>query len=193
MIWTIPPGLTPKGRLSERHETALVFSKGEAQVFNPTPARRPQKQPGKRAFKGPSKGKISSCYYGAHPSNVWSDIPNVRHGHPEKTGHPAQFPLELARRAILIYTRAGDLIVDPFSGSGTTHVAAVQTGRTFTGCDLFYEDIRAKRLKKAFPDLVSRLPGVTDETVAVWNAEARRVGIEVTSPEATSVDQFKLL
>lgn len=179
VIWQIPHGLTPKRRLAERHETALVFSKGEPTVFNPTPGRLPQKQPGKRAFKGPRKGQISSNYLGAHPTNVWS-IGNVGHNHPEKTGHPAQFPLELARRTIQLYTMPGDLVIDPFSGSGTTHVAAIQTGRAFSGCDLFYEDIRRERLKLAFPDLVSHLPGVSDEAVAIWNAEARVVE---TTPE----------
>lgn len=174
VIWQIPHGLTPKRRLAERHETALIFSKGEPRVFNPTPARQPQKQPGKRAFKGPRKGQISSHYLGAHPTNVWA-IGNVGHNHPEKTGHPAQFPLELARRAMQIYSLPGDLVIDPFSGSGTTHVAAIQTGRSFSGCDLFYEDIRRERLKTAFPDLVSHLPGVTAESLAVWKAEARRV------------------
>jgi hypothetical protein len=60
VVWTQPHGLTPKGRLSERHETALVFSKGPNPVFNPTPARTPQKGPGKRAFKGERKGQLSS-------------------------------------------------------------------------------------------------------------------------------------
>lgn len=173
VIWQIPHGLTPKRRLAERHETALVFSKGDQRVFNPTPARQPQKQPGKRAFKGPRKGQISSNYLGAWPSNVWA-IGNVGNNHPEKTGHPAQFPLELARRAMQLYSMPGDLVIDPFCGSGTSHVAAIETGRAFSGCDLFYEDIRNKRLAKAFPDLVSHLPGVSDEAVAIWNAEARR-------------------
>jgi DNA modification methylase len=183
VIWQIPHGLTPKRRLAERHETALIFSKGEPRVFNPTPGRQPQKQPGKRAFKGPRKGQISSNYLGAHPTNVWA-IGNVGHNHPEKTGHPAQFPLELARRAMQIYSMPGDLVIDPFSGSGTTHVAAIQTGRSFSGCDLFYEDLRRERLKTAFPDLVSHLPGVTAETLAVWKAEARRVDLTAIHPDA---------
>jgi site-specific DNA-methyltransferase (adenine-specific) len=83
--------------------------------------------------------------------------------------------LELARRAVLLYSMPGDLVIDPFSGSGTTHVACRETGRSFSGCDLFYEDIRAKRLASVEPDLVSHLPGVSDETLAVWQAEARRV------------------
>src|SRR3546814_3167908 len=99
-------------------------------VFNPAPARTPQKQPNKRSYKGPHKGKLSGHPQGAWPSNVWN-IPNIGHNHPERTGHPAQFPLELARRAVQLYTNPGDLVIDPFSGSGTTHVACIETHRSF--------------------------------------------------------------
>ncbi len=50
--------------------------------------------------------------------------------------HPAPFPVELPRRLILLYTRPGDLVLDPFMGAGATAVAAVQTGRHYAGYDL---------------------------------------------------------
>lgn len=49
--------------------------------------------------------------------------------------HPTQKPLELMERCILLFTKPGDLVVDPFSGSGTTGVAALKHGRRFMGCD----------------------------------------------------------
>lgn len=176
VVWEVQHGLTPRARLAERHETALVFSKGPITTFNATPARIPQKQPGKRAFKGPNRGDISSHPLGAWPTNVWK-IPNVGHNHTERTGHPAQFPEALARRAVLLYTLPEDLVLDAFCGSGTVHAVCRRTGRAFTGADLFYEDLRAKRLAAVDPDLVSWLPGVTDESLAVWQAEARRVDL----------------
>ncbi len=66
-------------------------------------------------------------------------------------------------------------MIDPFSGSGTTHAACIATGRSFSGADLSYADTRRDRLAKAMPDLVSNLPGVTDESLAIWQAEARRI------------------
>lgn len=182
VIWTIPHGLTPTSRLAERHETALVFSKGKP-IFNATPARVPQKQPGKRAFKGPNKGELSGNPLGAWPSNVWSDIGNLGHNHPEKTSHPAAFPLALARRAVLLYSMPGDLVIDPFLGSGTTAEAALRTGRAFSGCDLFYHSDVKRRLANAFPDTFTPLPGVTDESVAVWQAEARRVDVPASGDQ----------
>ena len=175
VVWEIPHGLTPKNRLAERCETALIFSKGPVPAhLNVNAARVPQKQPDKRAFKGPNKGKLSGHPLGAWPTNVWR-IPAVGANHGEKTGHCAQFPEALVRRAILLYTVPGELVVDVFSGSGTTQAQAVATGRAFSGCDLFYEDVRAQRLAGVAPDIVSMLPGVTDESVAVWQAEAQPV------------------
>lgn len=178
VIWTIPHGLTPKRRLAERHETALVFSKGPVRTFNPTPARKQQRQPGKKAFKGPKKGQLSGHPFGAWPTNVWDDIGNAGHNKGGRVeGHPAQMPSELARRAILLFTEPGDLVIDPFSGSGTTHAECVRTGRAFSGADLFYEDVRRERLAKVSPDLISMLPGVSDESMAVWNAQAEAVHV----------------
>lgn len=177
VVWTVTHGLQPKSRLADRYETVLVFSKGEQATFNPNVARIPQKEPGKRAFKGPNKGNLSGNPFGAFPTDVWDDIPQVGHNHPDrKEGvHPAQFPKRLAKRAMLLYTIAGDLVCDCFSGSGSTAVAAIETGRAFVGADLFYEELRAKRIANAALDNYSPLPGVTDESVAVWQAEARRV------------------
>jgi len=52
-----------------------------------------------------------------------------------RVGHPAPFPIALPRRLIELYTYAGDLVLDPFLGSGTTAVAAVSTGRHYVGFD----------------------------------------------------------
>lgn len=53
--------------------------------------------------------------------------------------HPAPFPVELPKRLILLYTRPGDLVLDPFMGAGATAVAAVQTGRHYIGYDVSEE------------------------------------------------------
>jgi site-specific DNA-methyltransferase (adenine-specific) len=61
---------------------------------------------------------------------VWR-IPSVR----ANNDHEAKFPLELPRRLILLLTNPGDLVIDPFVGSGTTAVAAAQEDRRFIGID----------------------------------------------------------
>jgi site-specific DNA-methyltransferase (adenine-specific) len=49
--------------------------------------------------------------------------------------HPAPFPIELPERFIRLYTYVGDVVLDPFLGSGSTAVAAVRTGRHYVGYD----------------------------------------------------------
>ena len=63
--------------------------------------------------------------------------------------HPAQKPVELLKRIILASTKEGDLVLDPFCGSGTTGVAACELNRRFVGIDIEkkYLDIAVKRLK----------------------------------------------
>src|ERR1035437_1382560 len=140
IIWTFGHGLHCKNRLSGRYETILWFTKGDDYLFNLDPIRVPQKYPNKKYFKGPKKGQLSCNPLGSNPSDVWKiiqqdwdskvwDIPNVKFNHPEKTIHPCSFPLELASRCVLALSNEGDLVVDPFSGVGTTALAAAIYGR----------------------------------------------------------------
>lgn len=56
---------------------------------------------------------------------AWTDIKGVS----TRNGHPAPFPVELAERLIRLFSFAGDVVLDPFAGTGTTSVAALRTGR----------------------------------------------------------------
>lgn len=61
--------------------------------------------------------------------SVWNMAPESA----RKIGHPAPFPVELPFRLIQLYTYTGDVVLDPFMGSGTTALAAIQSGRIFIG------------------------------------------------------------
>ena len=63
------------------------------------------------------------------------DVWRIRPESATKVGHPAPFPVELPERLIQLYTYRGDVVLDPFCGSGTTAVAAVRTGRRYVGYD----------------------------------------------------------
>jgi site-specific DNA-methyltransferase (adenine-specific) len=75
---------------------------------------------------------------GAKPKDV-IELPTLSNGMPEKTPHPTQKPEELLRKIILASSHPGDLIVDPFLGSGTTAVAAEQLQRRWLGCEISAE------------------------------------------------------
>ena len=111
------------------------------------PVRIPQKYPGKRAYKGPNKGKPSGHPLGKNPSDVW-EIPNVKANHPEKTVHPCQFPVELIERLVLSLTNPKEWVVDPFIGVGSTAIAALLHDRKIAGSDIVkeYIEIAKKRI-----------------------------------------------
>ena len=80
-------------------------------------------------------------------SSVWR-IPTVPRREKRMGYHPTQKPLRLVRRALLASTREGDLVFDPFCGSGTTAVAAKELGRFFVGAELEEEfaELAARRI-----------------------------------------------
>ena len=89
-----------------------------------------------------------------HPSNIWTDISVPFWSMPENTDHPTQKPEKLLAKIILASTNAGDLILDPFAGSGTTAVVAKKLGRDFVAIesDEHYCLLAQKRLETAETD-----------------------------------------
>jgi DNA modification methylase len=150
IIWHFNFGLHAQTRFSGRYETLLWFTKSDDYTFNLDPVRVPQLYPGKRhsSKKGEKAGQPSGNPKGKNPSDFWMfnaeealkgnpiwDFPNVKSNHPEKTMHPCQFPSELVERCVLALTNEGDLVLDPFIGSGTTAIAALKYDRRVIGID----------------------------------------------------------
>lgn len=160
IIWRYNHGLHMSKRFSGRYETILWFTKSENYTFNLDSVRVPSKYPGKRYHKGPNKGKPSGNPLGKNPSDIWEfvaqqweeevwDIPQVKAAHPEKTAHPAQYPIELVERCVLALTHENDWVLDPYSGVGSSLIAALKQGRKAIGCDKerTYVDIAQKRIE----------------------------------------------
>ena len=149
IVWTFAHGFHCAKRFSGRHEVILWFTKGEAKAFNLDAVRVPQKYPGKRYYKGPRKGDWSGNPLGKNPGDVW-EIPNVKSNHVEKTSHPCQFPIALVQRLVKGLTNIGDVVLDPFSGTASSGLAAIMEGRKFIGSeiDLGFCDIATARFSK---------------------------------------------
>ncbi len=175
IIWHFGHGLQCEKRFSGRYETILWFSKTENYTFNLDDVRIPSKYPGKRAYKGDNKGKLSGNPKGKNPEDVWKatierlyddwdckvwDIPNVKSQHPEKTIHPCQFPVELVERCVLALTNENDIVYDPFAGVGSSLIAALKNGRQAYGTELMkeYIDIGLERINKLAQDALKTRP-----------------------------------
>jgi site-specific DNA-methyltransferase (adenine-specific) len=104
-------------RLRDLHEYLLVFTKEK--------------------FARPDKGEsdITRDEFMAATLSIWE----INAESAERVGHPAPFPVALAERVIRLYSYVGDVVLDPFMGSGTTAVAAVQNQRHYVGFDISAE------------------------------------------------------
>ncbi len=118
--------------LRDVHEYILIFTKGD--------------------FARPKSGKQSTIgreEFLEYTKSVWQ-FPAER---ATRIGHPAPFPVELPRRLIQLYTFAGDVVLDPFCGSGTTCLAAKMCGRHYVGYELdeSYLKLAQRRLEQDNP------------------------------------------
>ena len=128
------------------HESILHFRKSREFTFNVDDVRIPY---GEHTLKYPVHPQAETSQYGkgANKDHVWSphprgakpkdvlEIPTTCNGMHEKTPHPTQKPEELLRKFVLASSKPGDVVVDPFLGSGTTAVVAEQLKRRWLGCD----------------------------------------------------------
>lgn len=160
VVWNYGAGVAAKRSLSPRNEKWLWCVADESDYrFNLDAIRDPDvKYPNQR-----KNGRIKVNPLGKNPSDVWQ-IPKVTSGRDrssqERAPHPAQFPMALVERISLGFSDPGDVLMDPFSGSGTVADVAMRTGRLAVGFELKVEylDFSAKRLERTAIEMESRLP-----------------------------------
>ncbi len=112
----------------------------------------PYKENGKpKDWEETDEGKFRITF----PSNFWDDISIPFWSMPENTDHPTQKPEKLIAKLVLASSRPGDIVLDPFVGSGTTCVVAKKLGRHYLGIEIDEEYClwAAKRLTRADKDL----------------------------------------
>lgn len=143
------------------HESILQLRKSKDFIFNIDDVRIPY---GNHTLKYPEHPQAMTSQYGKsnnhgklwnpHPNGAKPrdviEIPTISNSAQEKTPHPTQKPEELLRKIILASSNPGDVVVDPFLGSGTTAVVAEQLKRKWKGCELSEEYCKwaAERVEK---------------------------------------------
>lgn len=139
IIWNFDWGGSTSKRFCSRYEYVFFFTKKkEDYTFNLEDVKIPALNYRPDRYKSQLK----------NPTDVWR-ISLVSGNSIERTEHPAQYPEELIERIIKVGTQVGDLVLDPFMGSGTTAVVAKRLGRKYVGYEIEQEylDIAKKRLE----------------------------------------------
>lgn len=117
----------------------------------------------KRGYRKPTpemeeRSRISTDDYARWFSPVWTDVTGQL-----RRDHPAPYPVEVPRRLIRMFSFVGDTVLDPFAGTGTTAVAALETGRNSVSVDIErrYVDIIESRLRTG--KIVASVGDIQDE------------------------------
>lgn len=157
-------------------EDVWFFTKGSEYTFNldAVKVRRPVIAPYKddkgmpKDWKEDEDGKFRLTA----PSNIWTDISIPFWSMPENTPHPTQKPEKLIAKLILASSNEGDLVFDPFVGSGTTAVVAKKLGRHFLGIEREKEYVAYTMCRLQAADTDKSIQGYSQGVFYLRNAAA---------------------
>lgn len=160
IIWRYWGGMAFKSKFTNKHETILWWVKpGQGKNksgFNVFPVREATKFNDSR-----------NNLFGRNPGNVW-EVDRVAFGSNGQTSHIAVFPEEISDRIILATTDENDLVLDPFSGSGTVCKVAKSRGRHFLGFEIspyYHTESVCRVSSQAYGELMSVLSNILKEHV----------------------------
>ena len=128
IIWRYLAGIAFKSKFTNRHETIYWYVK-------PGQSNRPATFEVDRIRERVRELDARNNFWGRNPGNVW-EVDRVAFGSTEQTSHVAVYPEEITERIIRACSNPGDLVLDPFSGSGTTPKVARTLGRRWLGIEL---------------------------------------------------------
>ncbi len=128
IVWCYNGGGVARSDYARKHDVILRYAKGEPRFHV---VRRPYKENTQAVGRHSTYAKevAIDLARGTPLTDWWTDIPTVTGWNPERVGYPTQKPLMLLERLITTCSDAGDLVLDPCCGSGTTALAARRQGR----------------------------------------------------------------
>ncbi len=166
--------------LRDLTERVVIASKGRFDRAHKPPA---------RAARGlPFEATLTADEFMDATLDVWELAPESA----TRVNHPAPFPVELPQRLIDLYTYRGDVVLDPFMGSGTTAVAAVRTGRHYLGYDTDEGYARAARARIAgeLPVSADAVPARPDKVAVAVRELLLDAGFAVDDAASTKRRRF---
>ena len=143
-------------------------------------------------------GKKANLHpFGPLVSDVWSDIHRIKHNK-YRDHHPCQLPVHLLERIILMSTDEGDIVLDPFMGTGTTAIAAKRLGRNYIGFELdkTYADVSRSKLRMEKP--IAKIGNIwisyfTKSVVTVRDKDWEELSLNYILPEnKKEIDHSKI-
>jgi site-specific DNA-methyltransferase (adenine-specific) len=167
------------------HESILHFRKSKEFIFNIDEVRVAYNA---HTLKYPSRPQAETSQYnngngkeyiwepnplGAKPKDVF-EIPTISNGSWEKTEHETQKPVELIKKIVLASSNEGQLIVDPFGGSGTTFAVAHAFNRRWLGSENSKEYCQIIKERLSNSEIISRITSGKDEVEAVQRRQKLR-------------------
>jgi site-specific DNA-methyltransferase (adenine-specific) len=193
------------------HESILHFRKAKRFAFNQDAVRVPYNahtqrypqhtQAASSVFGAKNSGKSGHVWQphplGAKPKDIF-EISILNNGMAESTAHPTQKPEELIRRLVQACSNTGDLVIDPFGGSGTTFAVCEKLERRWAGSELEgdYVDLMRARLDAITPDEAAYTRAYVDELGASLDNKASvRSGERIAPPKVRGdrVEQVELI
>jgi len=187
IIWHYTFGQQCKYKFARSHTHIFYFVRDpEVYTFNDMKIRLPS---GRQLLYNDKRANP----VGKMPDDVWNTFSRVCGTFKERQGwHPCQMPELLLARIISVSTRPGDLVLDPFSGSGTTAAAAMQLKRDYCGIDISanYVENSEKRLSELTGYRKSTLYGDLDSEEYL---EMKRLFAEMDIPAMRLLEDQRLL
>ena len=138
IAWCYRGGGVPRNDFARKHDVILRYSKSDSYMFNTQFTEYSEASKSLVQSRGGVSidDKARDLNRGAHMPDWWYDINSLQTWSPERTGYPTQKPVRLLERIINASSNAGDTVLDPFCGCGTTMVAAERLGRSWIGVDI---------------------------------------------------------
>jgi site-specific DNA-methyltransferase (adenine-specific) len=142
---------TPLGKTLQPSHYGILFYAKDSKQHKFYEVRSPHKRCRKCGYLLKDYGGKKALLHPFGPllSDVWTDIHRVRHNK-YRDEHPCQLPVHLLERIVLMSSDEGDIILDPFMGTGTTAIAAKRLGRQYIGFELdkLYVEVGTKKLEQ---------------------------------------------
>jgi site-specific DNA-methyltransferase (adenine-specific) len=146
IVWAYRTGGAGKRNFARKHDVILFYSASADYTFHPQKERIRYR---KRFFD--AQQDEQGYYADVLMRDVW-EIPAVINVSGERTGYPTQKPAALLERIVAASSNAGDVVLDPFCGSGTTLLAAQRLGRRYIGIDVNEEAVWLTRERLGIGD-----------------------------------------